>query len=273
MAAISEHSNPGKEKFAFYTGQASPTFTPMLAGITNPDPSYEIRRSRSTYYVFECVLSGKGHMHCGDREYLMEAGDAYILCPGEYQHYYSDKREPWKKIWFNVDGSLVRHMLSDYNLDSVLKIPSFRNPAHLYAIFHAIEKEPAHCTDKLALHLHRHIQALSAHLGSPMAVPAQARSMKDYIEHNLTLPISINDIAAHVHLSRSRAIHLFREVYHVTPYSYYLSQRLELSQILLKQTSLSVQEISDRLGFTDYHHFSSFFKKNCGVSPTRYRAL
>ena len=273
MAAILERYSPGKEQYALYTGQTSSRFTPILAGITNPDPTYEIRRSRGDCYVFECVLSGAGHLRCGDREYRMETGDAYILRPGEYQHYYSDKQAPWEKIWFNVNGSLVRHMLSDYDLDSVLKIPAFGNPEHLYAIFHAIEKEPVHCTDELALHLHRHIQALSAHLGSRTSIPAQALSMKDYIEHNLTVPMSIDNIAAHVHLSRSRAIHLFREVYHVTPYSYYLSQRLELSQTLLRQTSLSVQEISDRLGFTDYHHFSGFFKKGCGVSPSRYRTL
>lgn len=273
MAAIQSQYSLGKERYALYTGPSSPQFAPILAGITNPDPSYEIRRTRGDCYVFEYVMGGIGHMRYGDQEYRMEEGDAYILCPGGYQHYYSDAQTPWKKIWFNVNGSLVRHMLSDYGLDSVFRVPSFQNPEHLSAIFHAIEKEPVHCTDELALHLHKHIQALSAHLGSRTAMPAQAQMMKDYIEHSLTLPIGIDDIAGHVHLSRSRAIHLFREVYHVTPYSYYLAQKLELSQTLLKRTSLSIQEISDRLGFTDYHHFSGFFKKNCGVSPSRYRGL
>lgn len=273
MTQTQEPYSPCREQFAFYTGSPSPCFTPILAGITNPDPSYEIRRSCGDCYVFEYVICGMGHMHYREQQFLLEAGDAYILCPGEYQHYYSDKQNPWKKVWFNVNGSLVRHLLTDYGLDSVSKISAFQNPAHLYAIFSAIEKEPVHCTQELALHLHRHIQALSIHLESHAAVPAQAAAMKDYIEHNLTLPIGIDDIAAHVHLSRSRAMHLFRDVYHVTPYSYYLSQRLELAQTLLKRTHLSVQEIADRLGFSDYHHFSGFFKKNCGLSPTQYRAL
>ena len=34
---------------------------------------------------------------------------------------------------------------------------------------------------------------------------------------------------------------------------------------------MTVQEISNHLGFPDYHHFTAFFKKRCGVTPTAYR--
>ena len=74
-----------------------------------------------------------------------------------------------------------------------------------------------------------------------------------------------------VHLSRSRAIHLFKETYGVTPYHYYLTQKGELACTLLKCTTLSIQEISEQLGFSDYHHFSGFFRKWYGVSPSGYR--
>ena len=81
------------------------------------------------------------------------------------------------------------------------------------------------------------------------------------------------EIAKYVHLSRSRAIHLFSETYGVSPYRYYQSQRLELAQAMLRYTSLSVQEISEKLGFSDYRHFSGFFKKECGMPPLSYRRL
>ena len=34
---------------------------------------------------------------------------------------------------------------------------------------------------------------------------------------------------------------------------------------------MSIQEISDYLGFMDYRHFSGFFRKECGISPSSYR--
>lgn len=272
MSLTQERFSFGKERYAIYTGQTTVRFAPMMAGITYPDPSYEIRRPHGDCYVFEYVLGGRGYVCKKDQQLMMERGDAYILHAGEYHHYFSDKKEPWKKIWFNVNGSLVRHLLSDYGLDSVLKIPSFGDPRHLASIFRAIEKEPVRCTDELALYLHQHIQAIASFVGNQTVRNSQALAIKNYIEQNLTQPLGIDDIAAHVHLSRSRTIHLFKEAYGVSPYNYYLSQRLELAQTMLKCTTLSVQEISERLGFSDYHHFSAFFKKWCGVSPSRYRS-
>lgn len=271
------------EELALYTGQPGPRFSPLLAGITWPNPSYEIKRQKGECYVFEYVLEGRGYVSSGDTLLTMEEGDAYILHEGEPHHYFSDKEDPWKKIWFNVSGSLVRHLLSDYGLDTLIKIPSFGEGKYLSAIYETMKnyhfagrpmdakKEPAFCAEELALLLHQYIQKLSEFVGQQDKTPAQALALKNYIEQNLTIPLSIDNMAEYVHLSRSRAIHLFKEVYGITPYHYYLNQKGELACTLLKCTTLSIREISEQLGFSDYHHFSGFFRKWYGVSPSLYR--
>lgn len=40
---------------------------------------------------------------------------------------------------------------------------------------------------------------------------------------------------------------------------------------LLRSTTLSVHEISERLGFQNQSHFGTFFRRHCGVSPSRFR--
>lgn len=267
----SPRENPSREEFALYTGEGIPGFSPLLSGITWPNPSYEIKRSCGECFVFEYVMEGKGFVWQRDELLTLQKGDAYVLHEGEFHHYFSDPKDPWKKIWFNVSGSLVRHLLSDYGLDGTVKIPSFKDESHLSAIFHTMKKEPAQCADELALLLHRYIQALSRSIGRQSKTPSLALAIKNYIEQNLTLPLSIDDMADHVHLSRSRAIHLFKETYGVTPYHYYLTQKGELACTLLRCTTLSIQEISQQLGFSDYHHFSGFFRKWYGISPSRYR--
>ena len=221
--------------------------------------------------MFEYVISGTGHVQHGNQSYTMHEGDAYILHDGHLHHYLSDRKDPWKKIWFNVNGSLVRHLLSDYGLDSVVKVPAFGDAGFLPEITRVMDDDPVHCGEELAILLHRHIQALSAFLGDQTMGHSPAQLMKSFIEQNLTRAVSIEEIAAQVHLSRSRAIHLFREAFHTTPYQYYLNQKLQLAQTLLESTNLSIQEISERLGFTDYHHFSDAYKKWCGISPSGYR--
>jgi AraC family transcriptional activator of pobA len=42
---------------------------------------------------------------------------------------------------------------------------------------------------------------------------------------------------------------------------------------LLKQSSWTVAEIADSLGFTDTAHFCHFFKRQTGVAPGDYRVL
>lgn len=90
---------------------------------------------------------------------------------------------------------------------------------------------------------------------------------------HLTESLSLDHLADTVSLSRSRLIHLFQEVYHVAPYQYYLSQKCKLAQSMLSRTTLPVSAISTQLGFLDPHHFSSFFKKQYGLSPASYRKL
>ena len=125
------------EKYTVYTGPTAESFSPIMAGITYPDPAYEILVYRRPLCVFEYVLSGRGHIERNGSILTVNAGDAYILTAGTYHHYYSDKVDPWTKIWFNVSGSLVQHLLSDYGLDGVTLIPRFHNETPLTRILDA----------------------------------------------------------------------------------------------------------------------------------------
>ena len=50
-----------------------------------------------------------------------------------------------------------------------------------------------------------------------------------------------------------------------------IRKRMEAAQELLASSSLKVQEISRRCGYTDQHYFSYCFKKYCGESPNAMR--
>ena len=149
------------EKYTVYTGPTAESFSPIMAGITYPDPAYEILVYRRPLCVFEYVLSGRGHIERNGSILTVNAGDAYILTAGTYHHYYSDKVDPWTKIWFNVSGSLVQHLLSDYGLDGVTLIPRFHNETPLTRILDAFTADPVHSADKLAVLLHQYIQELA----------------------------------------------------------------------------------------------------------------
>ena len=99
-------------------------------------------------------------------------------------------------------------------------------------ILQKLEKEPSLNKNELALLLHQHIIQFSEQLNGLQTDTSAPQIMKTYIEQNLTAPLNIADIAAQVHLSNSRAIHLFKETFHMTPYHYYLSRKLAIAQDL-----------------------------------------
>lgn len=218
------------EKYTVYTGPTAESFSPTMTGITYPDPAYEILVYRRPLCVFEYVLSGRGHIERNGSILTVNAGDAYILTAGTYHHYYSDKVDPWTKIWFNVSGSLVQHLLSDYGLDGVTLIPRFHNKTPLTRILDAFTADPVHSADKLAVLLHQYIQELADFLANKVPINPTALAIRNYIDMHLTESLSLDHLADTVSLSRSRLIHLFQEVYHVAPYQYYLSQKCKLAQ-------------------------------------------
>ena len=64
-----------------------------------------------------------------------------------------------------------------------------------------------------------------------------------------------------------------QKYYHVTPTEYINRIRLEQTTILLETTDESILDIMLECGFNNVSHFNQLFKKNYGMTPSRYRAL
>lgn len=262
-----------KEKYYFFLGPNTTEFAPLSSGITYADPNYHVLRPNGDHYVFEYILSGHGYIYFNEQKVRLGPGAAYILHPCTRHHYYSDPYDPWSKIWCNVRGILIQHLLTDYHLNTNCYVENFTNSRYLSQILAEMKTDSVHCKNELSLLLHHHIQLFSDVMIRHQEKTSAALAMKGFIEQNFNHPLSIDEIAAHVHLSRSRANYVFRKEYQVAPYHYYLSLRLELSMNLLRQTPMTIQEISNYLGFSDYHHFTAFFKKWCDMTPTQYRLI
>jgi AraC-like DNA-binding protein len=92
-----------------------------------------------------------------------------------------------------------------------------------------------------------------------------------YIRTNYRKPLSIEEMAGYIHLSKYYFIRLFKRSMGVTPYKYILNTRITEAKILLRTTDVSVGEISERGGFMDESNFIAAFKKQSGMKPLEYR--
>ncbi len=93
----------------------------------------------------------------------------------------------------------------------------------------------------------------------------------ELMEANIREPISQQDLADYVDLSRRQLQRLFQKYLLVSPSRYYLQLRLQRAREYLRQSHMSLVEISAATGFVSSSHFSKSYKEYYGHSPSRER--
>lgn len=263
------------EKIIIFTGSENSAFYPQMAGITYTNPNYSKTRKQSPIFVFEYVIEGEGTLYHNGKVYYPKKGDAYIIHEHSEHYYFSNKTNPWTKIWFNVKGTLVEHLLKDYGLSDIVLFPNFKNPEPLRQIISSAEKKSDTQNEEITIMLHQYIQELSkfnyCNSGENSVKNIHAIKIKNYINNNIDKQISLEDISKIVFLSKAQIINIFKEEYGLTPYSYIINEKISFAKRMLLGTSLSISNIADSLSFTDAQYFSNYFKKYTGVSPSKYR--
>lgn len=121
---------------------------------------------------------------------------------------------------------------------------------------------------ELVVYLSRHYDHGEKDLDNAMMHLANAVS---YIEDHYLEPITLEEIAATSNISIRHLNRIFKAYYLTTPIAYLQRLRLERACMLLRQTHLSVTEISYACGFNDSNYLTRQFKKAYGVSPQAYR--
>ena len=96
-------------------------------------------------------------------------------------------------------------------------------------------------------------------------------AVTDYINRNYALPLTLEELAKVVNMSKQGLILAFKRSIGKTPIEYLNLVRLQNSKELLKNTDNSVGEIAELCGFSNVYYFSNIFKKHIGISPNTFR--
>lgn len=82
---------------------------------------------------------------------------------------------------------------------------------------------------------------------------------------------SLNEIAEHFYHSPNYLSNIFSKETGETIKNYIIQVRIDISKKLLSETSASIYEIANAVGYKNPQHFSMVFKKTVGVMPSAYR--
>lgn len=93
----------------------------------------------------------------------------------------------------------------------------------------------------------------------------------DYIYDNLHEQIKLEDLAEISELSPSYLSKLFHKEVGITIAQYITNKKVAAAKNLLVYTDHSTIDISNYLCFSSESHFISVFRKNCGLTPKKFR--
>ena len=95
--------------------------------------------------------------------------------------------------------------------------------------------------------------------------------MVSFIEQNYSGQITLDDIANAGNVSRSQCIKIFKEFTGQSPISFLNSFRLDVSRDLLRNSDMSIADVSINCGFNGQSYFNRQFLRSAGCTPNEYR--
>jgi len=97
------------------------------------------------------------------------------------------------------------------------------------------------------------------------------KALMVYIHEHYQGPISVEQLAQTVYISKRACFRLFQENLHMTPVEYIRSYRLQRSCQMLINTKESITQIAYLCGLGSSSYFSKVFREKYGCTPLEYR--
>lgn len=104
----------------------------------------------------------------------------------------------------------------------------------------------------------------------PKYDPAFERALA-FINENFERALTISEISKAAIIPKSSLYKMFHTHFDCTVNEYINTKRIDKAAEILLNGSLSIEEISEKLGFSTQQYFSKIFKKIKGVSPAQFR--
>lgn len=143
-------------------------------------------------------------------------------------------------------------------------------------LFHILQEQPFGYELEAYSYLLHIWRTLLDHLDSNPDVPhfmerAEAHEILAYLHSHYAENVTLEQIAAHVHLSKGECCRLFKSTYGCSIINHLVDYRLQESILLLSDLSLSVSRIAELCGFNSTSYYIKRFRERVGISPLRYR--
>ena len=250
----------------------------QIAGIQKVGDSYFNELNNFPNYMINYTIHGKGYFKIDGVETIVEEGD--LIFVQNFNHHILKKlpNEEWTFAFAHIFESAIvsniyREFVNKYGF--VVKGVKQENIVpYIHKIIKLLKEKKENyemMISSLAYEMLLNIVE-NTPLNSKEKIDVSISSVVSYIKNNFDQKITIKNILEHTNYSKNHMERLFKEKMHMTMKEYLYSLRLRRAQELLITTDLSLKEIAEATGLSEYRALYYLFIHNIGCTPNEFRA-
>lgn len=269
----------------FYDQESQPQPELVSAGTFIGDPGWQ--HSRRVIRTFEiiCNIQGILPLQIGDTRYMVGPSTFLIVPPNLEHRGFRAITESLRFDWmhFNLPGlTPVRGNSDDPEADeaSSILLPAYSEHLFMDRItvitnqlldVYQMHGDQHYLNAILACVLYEVTMQAKQLLHTPSMNIHELQPVRDWIRIHALGPISLSQIADYFSYNKSYLSRKYRQKFGITISQEIERFRMEAAKSLLVETDDTVEGIGAIVGYKDDKYFMKVFKRNTGISPTRYR--
>lgn len=215
------------------------------------------------------VESGTGWLRVGSQRIPLEPGYVYLI--PSYLHF-GYGCTSLKKLYFHIRISSIEQKDLLSNIGQVLRLPY--EPETFHALLGCYRSTDIYGSLRLQMLLQQLICRFAQTFDLPaLPIKTYSETIKQaiaYIQAAPSLKHTGKGVASHLFISESKLRNSFKKEVGLTVGDYIDLCVFRHAKLLL-QSQLSMEQISNQLGFCDQFYFSRRFKQRYGITPSQYR--
>jgi len=245
-------------------------------GYAEGTPSIRIKMHSHDFFQANFTLLGKCELITDEGSYLIQKNDLLFVAPGiRHTLKYSEKYLSHSyKFHAKLPGfPPVLHVQSNdftYGVINAIKIifeTTF--PARFFGVPEGTIILPQ---DHYQLLMEHYLTGIIATLFQfPLRYSRPFAQIYDILEKYKGCPFSVAEAAEACHYSRNHFSVLIKRITGLSAKDFLNNLRLENAKRYLRYSDKPLSEIADLMGFSTQFHFSDFFKRMSGISPSHFR--
>jgi AraC-like DNA-binding protein/quercetin dioxygenase-like cupin family protein len=259
---------------------------------------HHIRMTRHDYFELLYVDFGEVVYQIQNRFFTMREGDLLVISGTQYHRMaeFHQSRVKAALLYFlpdllrakDTNGEEIEYLMpflvQDANFPHVV-LSKTGIPAEIFDLIRRIHKELPHRSHLSRLAVKTYLKMILVLLVKHYAdYPGteqifhqkqknieRLRPLFEYIDRHYSDPMTVDDAASIVCMSKSHFMRFFKQVAGQPFVSHLNHFRIAKAQSLLQTTDMSIADVSQESGFCDQSYFGLVFRKLVHMSPREYK--